>query len=362
MLLRRHGYPPEDPKFKRPMAQGASRAMVSHTLNATLRALEVVGVRPFLQSGSILGWVRGGKPLPWDDDDDIAVTEAEWVRLMRNKTRALRQVQGTLDLQGIEFKLAGGTWAPERFGKGSDAELEALAHKLTCGLCGRVRHRASGNAVDIFIWGSGHGPETRAARYRGSWKGCWRDGTSLVDPRLGGAGLNETAIHQKGDWHMFGWDAVLGRDQVLPVHAAEYGGISVWLPADPAAVAAAEFGICAGWYRIPDYFMLFGGPPWGSALLSGVLFGYVFVQAHGCEVLVSAVGVLIAGLCARSWLRSGFAAVALFLACACAALVGRGWRRRCAILVAIWILSPLLWGVLGYTLCWANEQRLMWGC
>lgn len=43
-------------------------------LNATVIALTKLGLEPFLDSGTLLGWYRhGGKPIPWDDDADVGL-------------------------------------------------------------------------------------------------------------------------------------------------------------------------------------------------------------------------------------------------------------------------------------------------
>ena len=63
--LGRHGY--------NPSLRNADLEQVENDLKTLLDELTALGARPFLNSGTLLGYYRDGKPIPHDDDFDIGI-------------------------------------------------------------------------------------------------------------------------------------------------------------------------------------------------------------------------------------------------------------------------------------------------
>jgi hypothetical protein len=435
MLLSVHRNSYTDPRFD-DLTSAERRRLISTVLNATTRKLsQQADVKCFLLGGSILGWLRSGpsesarRALPWDDDDDVGILLEDWLRLRAHSSRAYHNVRRQLKEQhGISLTLSG--MDPE---DGNDRPRNATdlldqAMALNCGVCGRAVHEASGFMVDFFYFFPGMGKKTRGAKFRGTNKGCRNEVASVPEhlpSRIGGInrvrgalGAEDArakggalaavadhceefpdedgdgmcdAFHLVGDWHLYGWDFVIGKADVLPLVSTVYEGVDVWVTQNPWAMALADYGNCVRYYPPAVHFFMIARPSWLlmavlAALSTSVLF-IVFERMATSKVSIRSVA-LVCGfalhslhflyLCLMEQLRSGFACLVVLLIVAGAPLVVAGnvaFRTHGAIpqnmhflgtlalvaILATWALAPL-WPILGYTACWLHEQLLMSPC
>ena len=222
--------------------------------------------------------------------------------------------------------------------------------------------------------------QTRNAMMKKVFEYADEDGDGMCD-----------AFHLVGDWHLYGWDFVIGKADVLPLVSTVYEGVDVWVTQNPWAMALADYGNCVRYYPPAVHFFMIARPSWLlmavlAALSTSVLF-IVFERMATSKVSIRSVA-LVCGfalhslhflyLCLMEQLRSGFACLVVLLIVAGAPLVVAGnvaFRTHGAIpqnmhflgtlalvaILATWALAPL-WPILGYTACWLHEQLLMSPC
>lgn len=305
------------------------RDVLRRLLNSTVQALwERAGVKAVLTSGSALGYFRthgrpgGARALAWDDDDDISIWIEDWAKLRRNGSYLFDAVQGRLKAEGVTFEL-NSKGSGHSIPKGaSDDLVQGLSRNVSCGVCGRAAHPESGFFLDVFILKEGVGPLTRGPKFRGTRKGCWREaqGAEGLDPDTPGSGM----VHMSGDWHMFGWDTVLRKDELFPLRKVQYEEVDVWVAAKPGALAFAEFGGTARWYNFQRTLFMYGSPDVCAvvgALVVVVVNCYSDLrggqqeQVPGPAVAFSFCAATTLVLCLAGVLRSGFASCATFAVC-----------------------------------------------
>lgn len=305
-VLSRHKKTPESKKVIE-YTVGERRAIVRKILGTTVQLFSKQGIRLFLQSGSLAGFIRSRdrKPwptaLPWDDDDDLGVLYSDLLPLTSPNGSALYKSMQT------DFERKHRMRMSLTYNNNSE-----------CSVCGRVVHPVSGFFIDIFIWDQGMGKKTRGAKYRGSYKGCWRDG---------GEDLSRKFVHQRGDFHMYGFDLVTYQEELIPLQKAVYDGAEVWIPADPEAIARAEYGNCVSTHQPLRALYMYSAlnaftvSAIGCVLAVGVavtMDSLVSTPAHSRSVRWHAASLaftLHSGLVLNMWwnrlLRSGFAVVAV---------------------------------------------------
>ena len=426
MLTSRHRLTPEDASYaRRSITAGERRQIVSGVLNATVRALHrEAQVQPMLEGGSLLGWLRSGSgsaneddvsttrhALVWDDDDDVALLRRDWLKLRANSSRAFHRVRRHLsERYQIAFRLSGMSGEEEEEEEedvGNETEGMAnhlsQAKRIDCGVCGRAVHTPSGFFVDIFYLFPGLGMHTRGAKFRGGHrKGCANeDKVKEVDGAGGGCfefpdddGDGECdSFHLTGDWHMYGWDAVVHRDDILPLRPAIYDNVSVWLPQRPLAFAVSIYGMCAQFHPPAVQFSMIARPHRALLAIVGVISAAALMtvparafvvglplvpktqqQQQRCatlliQVLAGLSGTATVLLCAAEKIRSGFGNIAV---------VGVVWfwplvvqRKKgnpfwiCVCLVSagltVWSCAPL-WPIVEFSFCWLNQQLAMTSC
>ena len=304
-VLSRHKKTPESKEVIE-YTVGERRAIVRKILGTTVQLFSKQGIRLFLQSGSLAGFIRSRdkKPwptaLPWDDDDDLGVMYSDLQPLASPAGSALYQSMQT-DFERKHMRM-----------------FLTYNNNSDCSVCGRVVHPVSGFFIDIFIWDQGMGKKTRGAKYRGSYKGCWRDG---------GEDLSRKFVHQRGDFHMFGFDLVTYLEELLPLQKAMYEGAEVWVPADPEAIVRAEYGNCVSMHQPLRVLYLYSALNAFTVSAIGCVLGVgvavtmdslVSTHAHSLPAhwhAASLTFTLHGGLVLNMWwhriLRSGFAVVAV---------------------------------------------------
>ena len=106
LALGRHGF---NPSFK-----NLDLAQVESELHALMATLETLDVQPFLNSGTLLGYFRDGRPIPHDDDFDLGIlvkgdTEDEVAKNWRQFVKAVSQKVGIIDKGSfVALKLSNG--------------------------------------------------------------------------------------------------------------------------------------------------------------------------------------------------------------------------------------------------------------
>ena len=219
--------------------------------NTTVVLFEEANIRPILTSGSLLGWLRNREPMILDDDHDCAFMHDDWIRLWENSSFIYHRVRRVLLTQHeIKINFWNSSW-----------------------ICARATHIPSGYFMDFFCLFPGIGKWTRHYAYRGITKGCQKEnmlrGKKANDinttdtceefPDKDGDGVCD-AFHIVKDWHMFGFDYVVAKSEILPLQPVRYGGIRAWVSHNPYALAYAEFGRSVN-YRLPsEQFFMYSRP------------------------------------------------------------------------------------------------------
>jgi hypothetical protein len=68
------------------------------TLNATVTALNKVGLQAFLDAGTLLGWYRHkGRPIAWDNDGDVAIFGQECLTQYPDQSVLLERLRAEID-------------------------------------------------------------------------------------------------------------------------------------------------------------------------------------------------------------------------------------------------------------------------
>ncbi len=106
LALGRHGF---NPSFK-----NLDLDQVESELHALMETLKALDVQPFLNSGTLLGYFRDGRPIPHDDDFDLGIlvngdTEEEVAKNWRAFVKAVSQKVGIIDKGSfVALKLSNG--------------------------------------------------------------------------------------------------------------------------------------------------------------------------------------------------------------------------------------------------------------
>lgn len=62
---------------------------VRAVLSRTMSAADNIGISLYLDCGTLLGYIREGRILPWDDDIDLAVASEDCIELLRSQLNTL---------------------------------------------------------------------------------------------------------------------------------------------------------------------------------------------------------------------------------------------------------------------------------
>ena len=363
---------------------GADRKhILQRVLSDTVEELRVHTngtLRSIVDAGSLLGFIRQQRSLPWDDDHDVAIYYKDFAPFYHDRSIYDRVVE-SLELRGLAFSL---NYQSEK-----------------CAVCGRSTDIRSGFYIDIFVWRDGYGAWTRGPKYRGAVKGCWRENGG--EERAGSR--NETMVHVTGDWHMFGWDKVVEKSALLPLRPINsFDGVQhLYVPNDPIRVARAVYGNCAQWNQGKQEFVMYAWPSSWCAVIICVLnvlvawlvwrriwrrrknstlpMAKIKISLIVCSMTFSFLGV---GTCClyllSDRLRSGYAALSLLII-AVGVLVqinllslracnveqeSEGWKKWSLLLICVkttivWSLIPF-YPIVRWSLCMLHQEMSMVSC
>lgn len=225
------------------------------SLNATC---ERIGVSYFLIAGSLLGAVRDGGPIPWDDDLDVAMTATDLSTLYRHRDQLphglTMHTREDDPILGADAKVyIDGTRAVDEFGR-----RHGLREPQHPGLyidifvaypVAERRHRAEVERLVATVayarpWAPQMARSPRAAR-RWRWAAI-----SFLPASFGRAArrwLTRSALRRRGSQIGIGLGAANGpatypTDKIYPLGRRDFAGISAPVPRDPDAVLSATYG------------------------------------------------------------------------------------------------------------------------
>eukprot|EP00933_Yihiella_yeosuensis_P001566 TRINITY_DN1025_c0_g2_i1.p1 TRINITY_DN1025_c0_g2~~TRINITY_DN1025_c0_g2_i1.p1 ORF type:complete len:408 (+),score=68.51 TRINITY_DN1025_c0_g2_i1:34-1224(+) len=201
--------------WKPSMKQSERLEALTQTIDATSRALGMVGIPAFLESASLIGWMRhNGGQLPWDTDGDVGMMVEDCKKSGADKA-ALQKAIGE-DFLVLKFACS--------------CEEDCEGDNLR--MAGRVTHKGSGVCIDIFAYAPVKDLRKwqKNTRYEGvEW---W----------------------ERVDDHA---DYTFPRSALLPLQNGTFAGRELLLPADPYEFLSWEYGRCLGVHLWPWRLMLY---------------------------------------------------------------------------------------------------------
>eukprot|EP00927_Polykrikos_kofoidii_P003656 TRINITY_DN11474_c0_g4_i1.p1 TRINITY_DN11474_c0_g4~~TRINITY_DN11474_c0_g4_i1.p1 ORF type:complete len:424 (+),score=53.57 TRINITY_DN11474_c0_g4_i1:57-1328(+) len=313
--------------WQRTMLQRERLASLTETLHGTARALERLGMRPFLESASLIGWMRhGGGQIPWDVDGDLGISVDD--------CRAAGAVRA--DLEAVI--------APELLVLKFACQCEEDCSGDNLRMVGRVTNRKTGVCIDIFSYApvKEARPWQKAASHKGDTEWWER--------------VNDHA------------DYTFPRETLFPLQNGTFDGSPILLPHDPEQFLSWEYGSCLGVHVWPWRLLLY--TPMSAVSLAAVLMkGVSFLSGpkagHSPDLALPAA---IYALAVLTFFKNGVTVVLALITVICELCVvslrpdlcgpQQRKRYRIAALITIAALVFDLRGSLGYTLCQIDDFYL----
>lgn len=233
------------------------------------QALDRAGVRVFLESSSLIGWLRHGGHIPWETDADLGMLVEDCRHANATKTvveQAARKISE--DLVVLKFACS-----CEEHCEGEDRRM-----------VGQFAHRRTGVTVDIFSYA----PVQQLRPWQQAVGAEWWE---RVD-----------------DEHS---DYTFPRDVLLPLQEGTFLGSPMLLPKDPREFLSWEYGGCLGVHVWPWRLLLYSSvlPIVPVAILFRSLLILAGLQSRW-SMQLAALGVVYAGIAVST---CGGGGVSLFL-------------------------------------------------
>ncbi len=222
---------------QRPSPDARDDVADARRLATVAAVLDAAGVRWWVDHGTLLGLVRDGRPLPWDDDIDLSFRAPEHAAVVRSLATVKPRLQARLIVtdRGVKVKpygehertidvapyreLAGGTWEKQLLRvapgvgagrrRGRDA-LRWLAYRLDAAL----------GHLDRWVWSTWTPPAVWARPLIGF--------TSLVAAGRERFGRAQASRVGPGHFERLG--------------TVRWGALSLPAPADPEAYLSLRYG------------------------------------------------------------------------------------------------------------------------
>lgn len=183
------------------MSQKDRLTALDVTIHGAADALRKVGLRPFLESASLIGWMRHGGQIPWDTDGDLGILRDDC--LAANVTK--RDVERAAGEDIIVLKFA--------------CECEEDCEGDNKRMAGRFAHRSTGVCIDIFMYA----PVKQARSWQQSGQSARKDWWERVDCHA---------------------DYTFPREALLPLKTGTFVGSQILLPNNPREFLGWEYGRC----------------------------------------------------------------------------------------------------------------------
>ena len=210
-------------------------------LNATIIALGKLGLEPFIDSGTLLGWYRHrGKPIPWDDDADVGLLGEECRRKFPTRESIETALTAVLDP----------TYLVRFFNCNTQPGQDP-------GFAGIITDRRNGFKVDVFIYDP---IEVNAALYP------WREGKAW--------------LQRDFDFDRFKPHRVTPRNAIVPLQWGNFSGVTGnIIPNDPETVLKWDFGLILAPPIYPHRLAMHARmSPWSILVLSILMLGLTEVE------------------------------------------------------------------------------------
>ena len=322
-------------------------------LSTTTVIMEKYGIHPILMSGSLLGAIRSNAPIIYDNDGDLAILQEEILKAGKFKFSMMIE----------EIRRTGAKMS--------------LSYHANCAICGHVKDSV-GLSLDFFKFvrqNNTNNDAYRGPHLAGPVKSCLNPAIDF-----------ERDIHyfQTNDWHMYGYDNIVRKQDIFPIQKRAYGSTVAYYPAHPENFVKAEIGQCiVSEYRPVHVFYLRMSPfPrifFVSTLLSVVLCkDYAATIRHnsGVGFHYRRLSFLAASLIVHvnvifGFLRSGFACVALLGVNAISVAFSRPARSPTFVYRTYWVcvFANIFAGIYEFRdilvvfACWVYEHKyLLRGC
>lgn len=219
-----------EPYWKPSMQQRERLDAIKIAIHWVAQALDKVGLKVFLESSSLIGWLRHGGHIPWETDADLGMVADDCRQANVSKdtvTRAAASISD--DLVVLKFACA------------CEEECEGEDKRLA----GRFAHRQTGVTVDIFAYAPVKRPRPwqSASKYEGiEW---W-----------------ERVDDDHADYNF-------PRDTLLPLQEGEFLDSPMLLPHDPREFLSWEYGGCLNAHVWPWKLLLYS--PWTNIVSAAVV-------------------------------------------------------------------------------------------
>lgn len=202
-----------EPFWQPTMQQRDRLRSINESFHGTFQALQKLGVNAFLESSSLIGWMRHGGQIPWDVDGDLGIVEAECIASNASKS-ALQNVISN-DLAVLKFAC--------RCEEDCDGDNKRMV--------GRVTHKATGVCIDIFAYAPVKKPRP------------WQE----KQP-------NDVEWWERINDHA---DYTFPKSVLLPLQMGSFEGAPMLLPKDPPEFLSWEYGRCLGTHVWPWRILLY---------------------------------------------------------------------------------------------------------
>jgi len=193
-----------DERYWRPnMTQKERLDSVTSTVVSAVQAFEASGAEVFLESSTLIGWLRHRRGhIPWDSDADLGITVEECKRSKVSKQSLIDAIDANIEV----LKFA--------------CQCEEMCEGASARMVGRFAHRDTGVTVDVFSYApvAVHRPwQSRAPHAVVDW---WE---------------------RVKDHHA---DYTFPRDALLPLRRDTWHNFPVNIPQDPRSFLSWEYGRC----------------------------------------------------------------------------------------------------------------------
>lgn len=306
------------PSWSGQMSQRDRLDALDVTIHGAAKALRKVGLRPFLESASLIGWMRHGGQIPWDTDGDLGILRDEC--LAANVTK--RDVESAAEDDIIVLKFA--------------CECEEDCEGDNKRMAGRFAHRATGVCIDIFAYA----PVKQARSWQLSAQSAGKEWWERVDCHA---------------------DYTFPREALLPLKTGTFVGAQMLLPNVPREFLGWEYGRCLEAHVWPWGLLLYTqlSPAVATAVVAKGAMLILSSDSKPATLVAALIGASDAMM--LSVFERGIAVVMLVGACICQFCAvrlqqGPGSRRKSlAVVVATLALAFELRGSLRQLACQVND-------
>eukprot|EP00929_Paragymnodinium_shiwhaense_P103270 TRINITY_DN66656_c0_g1_i1.p1 TRINITY_DN66656_c0_g1~~TRINITY_DN66656_c0_g1_i1.p1 ORF type:complete len:412 (-),score=45.04 TRINITY_DN66656_c0_g1_i1:230-1396(-) len=240
------------PRYWKPaMKQSERLANLSITIHATAEALGQVGIPAFLESASLIGWLRHDRnQLPWDIDGDVGMLVEDCHKAGTTKAALQKAI-------GKDFEVMKFACSCEEACEGDNKRM-----------AGRVAHKLTGLCIDIFAYAP-----VKALR---SWQKEER--------------YKHVEWWERVDDHA---DYTFPKEALLPLQEETFAGSKMLLPKDPREFLSWEYGRCLGVHIWPWRLMLYT-PQTGAVTMAVLIRSFALSYVNRWVATISCVYTAVA--------------------------------------------------------------------